>query len=945
MVLPDKLTSIIFLMLTMNYGPINVVKVFAETADDVAKLIDSVCVPKRFEVTTKECDGQLLLDRFERQTFNYYQKEEVRRYGQWLRLLNNLQYYKPHDRSRTMNLIAAHNQNWVKINANIDDKMRSGAAEVFRWTSDTWSRFHETKNFSRFDDTLPDFVDFFNTFVLWCSADTYYFFKVIMHAYNYVRHMNPSQVDYAAKNTVKLLLTYPLTLMSPSAVKRAFFVLYVQHVPSNQRDWFKHYFIKINKSAVMPHEFNFGVGPFNFTIHHNLVDTYKAALMRREVYFVYDNTIKFLSATHLSLKYNITDVEIFVYENKKSYEFYGPLWLIKTDNGGYTQANKNLKKIESHVYYESDKLPRNYGHEVQHALMYAYDIIDNAPLWFVEGIANRLGNRRCYAYDHDTMKTHVNLTAAEIVTTAISYGGHANDLVYGMGSALADFFYKIRPNQLGEMIKRDNYTFIADDALEHDFDLYKKNKISECNLYVARKRINATGKGNVGDNDEYDTKTTYIKTINSIKFVCKNYVQMEFNDVIFVMTRAKLIKMNTDRGDTNLNIQRAIRFNDDAISLFDYEWFLKGTLKSALEYFGDITDALRIDSNYSYKSRVSCDSKNITNPRDMIARFSHQSGVWNKINFLENMNYAEGRSFVQHYISNRMACCEFINPVVMSARTPPALTANAASVQYLKSIQLLDAEKKVRLDARGNTILHLLALFNHKLYSSIIASDNGASAFIRNNDNKTPDDLYSISMQYKQHFGKQPNRYCFTSTFDVYNTTPAVVVVAATNTFEISTTQTPVILIAATTSTLSTTITDTTTTTTTVSTIVSHKNSNADAKMANSTIMPNVLNGDNNDSIELASTTAAPTQTLTTFVEHISDILVDWIIRVFNNESFKYWCIILLITSVVILINIKMTILIVKCTRKRKHKLKSPVVLYKINDIDKNDECTIDLIN
>ncbi|QWO71677.1 peptidase MA superfamily [Orgyia pseudotsugata single capsid nuclopolyhedrovirus] len=938
-------------------------------AVDITSLIDIVCVPRKFVDVV--CDGNRLLERFERETFDFGANvDDIKRYGEWLRLLNNLHYFKPkHNRLRTIKSIAVQCRRWVRLNKGITHEMQIVSAEVFRWTSDTWSRYHESVNRDLFDSTAIDFIDFFNTFVIWCDTDSLYFFKTIMHAYRYVRHANPLLIDYAAKNTIKLVLNYPLVLMAPATVKQAFFVLYVNYVPFKYHMIFTGYYTKIEKDLVMPHAFSFGVGPFNFTVHHNTRSARKCAAMKHQVYYVYKNTRKFLKAVNVDFRHTLDQIEVFVYDNKTTYEAMGPLWAIRTNNGGYTHVNTQLKKIESHVYYESDELPRNYGHEVQHTLMYAIDKANDAPLWFIEGIANRLGNRYCYPYDHETMKSHKTTTMAQIIAEATSYNGDTSDMVYGMGSALSEFLYKTRPILLGNMIKRNNYTLFVDKSVEDEFDVFRKNKIIECDMYIERSRNLRNNSGGDDDDVQFNTRAMYLQALNkTTRFVCKNYIQFEFDDVIYVMTVKKLIKTNKyNNSGGAVNVQKEIRFNDVAVSQFDYQWFLKGTLKHTLRYFGDTADALRIDAHYTYISVVSCDGvadgKVNTNLQEMIARFSFESGVWDSVSYLKNMNYEKARNFVRQYAAALNECREFINPVVVGGRASFPLTTNALDVRYLKAIKLSDTEKQLRVDGRGNTIVHLLALFNHYVYKN---STNDKVETIKNYDNRTPRDLYTLSLRYINSFHKTPNRFCFTAlneSFDVNvatfahnndaivstklesrapKTTTASTTTATTLTL-ITIVPTKPIVTSTPFNTTSTTTTSTTTSTTGITIVPATTNTMTMVVVTESPI-----------------TTMAPIAKDRNFMSTFNDVVNETIDKLhfelaimYKNNKTVFWCIVLFIIILIILVNICITTLIVKKCVKNIYTPKSPtMVKYNKgsiinNKIDKSineDECTIQLV-
>ncbi|QUJ09323.1 hypothetical protein Gyru_ORF128 [Gynaephora ruoergensis nucleopolyhedrovirus] len=743
---------------------------FARYNDDTASavldsLIDDFCVPKRF-ATPGVCDGATLFDIFSKQIFNFRNANDVKKYGAWLRLLNNLEFYKPHRPEELMKMLAVRNRQWALINGLVGRESQKHSAEVFRWTSDTWVRYHITNDYNKFMSTFYSFVNFFNTFVIWCNQEQAYYLKTIMYAYRNVRstkysYLHANTVDVVVADTIKLALNYPLSMMSPFAIKQLFYVFYINQceLDAKQIQFFNGYYVVVNKTFILPNVNRFDAGrAISYFVHHNVDDIDRIEAMRRETQFVYKNTIEFFDKIGVPFDDSTpTNISVYVHENKKMYESTGPLWIIPTNNGGYTHRHRKDRTIESHVYYESDLLPRNYGHELQHTLMYVLDRMNGMPTWFVEGVANRLGNRKCYDYDVNSLKNHLHTTNIKSIFKA-EYGTD-DAVLYGMGSALVQFLYETRPTEIGTMITTHNYTTIGTDygnnaAIEHEFDVFKSNKLLECEKY----------KQQVGQQKNADdVGKKYAKAAADMTFPekCKNFIGFEFDDVYYYMTPFRLIKSSRDANGANA--QKQIRFNFDEISHYDYRWFLKGALKQTLKYFGDTQDLFNIDSIYSYRSRLFCGealSLDDEDPRSAIAKFTFRSGIWSDLVFLENKTYEEGALYVKNYYVAASQCKTFINPPIDNAATAfSRLFAYTAKIKVLKDVKLSEEEKLVVVDARDNTLVHLMAIFNHKLY---LINNAGAVRRIRNRDGHTPQQLYAYAVRYQQKFNKQPNTYCYT---------------------------------------------------------------------------------------------------------------------------------------------------------------------------------------
>ncbi|AIU41355.1 orf116 [Sucra jujuba nucleopolyhedrovirus] len=738
-----------------------------QTFDKLNDLIDNICVPKKFQDPLL-CDGPTIVETFRNVSFNFKSNEDVRTYGAWLRLLNNLEFFKRDRGDEIIESIADKNLEWIVVNTNINSKMRSSAAEVFRWTSDTWVKFHVKNDYARFEDTLPSFVNFFNTIPLWSSQDFAYFFKVTMYAYLHVRQtysLHTFRIDRVVRETVQMILEYPLTIASVSEIKKLFYIYYVCDLDANEQLYFKEYYTIIAKNNIMPYTNSFLVdNKFNFTIHHNVGggknnDTAKIEAMREETDYVYNTVSNFFQKTNISIQKpssSVVNVAVYVHDNKQLYEMMGPMWSISTDNGGYTHVYRG--KIESHVYYEKKLLPRNYGHELVHAIMFAEKVIRQSPLWFAEGVANRLGNRLCYSDDHDNMKRFLATSAAEIVDA--KYG---NPILYGMGSALTAFFIETRPLELGRMIMNHNFTFdVKDKVLEQEFSEFKTNKIIECDLTVQQEQIKNKKKFGPG------VQELYKQSISSIDFgLCKNFVKFTFNDVIFYMTPDRLIKTTNDNPSIPINDQREIKHNtNNAISLFDYNWFLKGALRQTLYSFGDTRHILKIDDTYSYASTATCQHPD-ADPYIVINNFTYASGVWDSVSYMAHKSYSEGEEFVRNYARNAKLCDIFINPPVADKSIPRRLTNLASRMDKLKHIQLSVTDERVRVDVRGNTLLHLMALQNPRLFASYTAGRNFTDSInllnFVNYDGMSAINLYEYSRAYMQTLKKPHNKYCWSA--------------------------------------------------------------------------------------------------------------------------------------------------------------------------------------
>nr|AGS47861.1 hypothetical protein wdlz-06GM3 [Ectropis obliqua nucleopolyhedrovirus]QWV59707.1 hypothetical protein EONV_gp119 [Ectropis obliqua nucleopolyhedrovirus]UYO72915.1 hypothetical protein EONV-gp119 [Ectropis obliqua nucleopolyhedrovirus] len=737
------------------------------TAHELNVLIDEKCVPSVFADT--QCQAQnYYYDIFESVTFDFTNSVHIELYGVWLRFFNNLEYYKSHDPRRLVDAMARHSVAWTAVNTNISIDMQTKAAEVFRWTADTWTKFHIKTNYAIFEKTLVSYINFFNTLVVWCNTDTQYFLKTVLYAFADVRNsykLHTKRIDTAALNLMKMTLEYPLTIMSETELKKQFYLLYVYKLAKMQdKLFFDGYYTAIKKNDVMANLNHFVVGPFNVSVHHNVRDAYVIDAMYNETLFVYNNVVNFFARTGAQFKYKDDAIDMFVYDNYKSYESMGQLWSIRTDNGGYTHTDRRTHKIESHVYrVQGEILPRNYGHELQHAFMFLANATRRAPKWFVEGVANRIGNRECHRSDHEAIKHNRNITIA----TIMKYTYASGTLLYGMGSALTAFLHETQPYILGRMMDTHNFVLNVTHKLEYDFDKFKGNKILECEKLYKSQELLLQNESSSRPIRHLSVEHMYLKTVNMINFkACPRYVMLHFDDVTFIMTPYALIKTYKNRYNVNPTIEIKQNKGRTKVSQYDYNWFLNGILKRTLNYFGDSKNYFKINNMYSYASVAVCDDP-ASNPADIIIQFGYKSGIWDTSLYLQNKNLSQGKSFVQSYLKRVEMCKTFINPTITDKRVPKELIRLATNVATLRSFKLShESDKFLALDVRANTILHLLALFNHNIFLNVY----NASLFknVKNNDGDNPYALYLYAIAYQRHFGvTKLNKFCYTKTLDL----------------------------------------------------------------------------------------------------------------------------------------------------------------------------------
>lgn len=760
-------------------------------------LTDNICVPSHF--ANPACYD--LIDQFTAQIFNFTNVKDIDNYTSWLRLLNNMLYYTVTTsklRRRLLDVMAHNNNKIAFINYRMAKTNIKNAAEMYRWIISTWTLAYERNDYKEFCQTLNSFRNVFHSFVLWSGSNQEYFLQIILNGFKNARAHYGVRIDRPTVLTfINMVVDYPLITIPKERIKQIFYINYVNYIENKgERETFNRFYVKVEQKTLMPFEYTVYLGKkIKININHNIVNDQSVLnSMRYRCYMVYNNFIKLYNEFML----NDTNIDMFVYTNKRLYTLMGPLWQIRTDNGGYTHISGLTKRIESHVYFdfkddksdengrnddhfndERTQLPRNFGHELHHALLYSsVDDVDMIPKWFIEGAANRFGNELCNLMDLNFLKSNEKTTIADII--AATYSSPA--ILYGMGSALVDFLYEMRPQTLRRMILYHNYTIDISPQLEHHFEIFKYNHIHQCER-MQKIKYNANDVMKV-------TQLRYnslLKAVKSTFDICDRYILIEFKQDYFILTPSRLIKKNKRTINETIDIDDTLRSNNDVISLFDYEYMFTGMLKHALYTFGDIEYRYyfnRADVYDYYVMQIFCGKNDIINYSETAFAFdSHNArvaifnllqhtSIWKSFELFDGKNVEAARAMIDHLIRvEKTSCPILLLPPLFIAGENDDYSHDFVQIENLFTnlkqpatmmISLIDNSVNVTMavDIRNNTVLHLAALFNSEIYLLLSKQQNHT---IRNADNKTAQQLYNYMIRYRQTLVDDQNNYeyCF----------------------------------------------------------------------------------------------------------------------------------------------------------------------------------------
>ncbi|AGC36356.1 hypothetical protein TF1A_00143 [Chrysodeixis chalcites SNPV TF1-A] len=759
------ITTIIFLptFLCIDYSHYDKVK--------MNKLLIS-CIRAKF--TNFECNAKKLVDNFKDQDFAFNTPSEIERYMVWLQLMARMQEYDA--QASLLDSLDKFNRKIALVDRRISRKMQIVASNLFEMTADLYTRYVNSANMRR---TFVSFHELCSSFIMWNDRQ----FKTCLIAYASIRETFEKNIkiteliDRAAVQLSRIALEHPLMIMPKAEIKQDIYVCYVSKfknlvvsgnkISYDDSKFDKNLYEKI-EDVIYPFNTRFDVGPVRVFLHHNITRNNVLMKISLEMNTVYKDFIDFYKRLQLQYRHNLTDIDMYVHNDRKQYVRLGPYWNYGVNNGGITQYVHEKRVIRAHVFfrdYEHDDLPNAYGHEFHHCLLFTLQA-RFMPKWYIEGAADRFGNRDCFWRDHEGLKAYRNATIAEIVKA-----DYDSNILYSMGSALVSFLYEMKPSIFRDMILKQNYTIDVDSALENDFNVFKLNRIAKCD------KINSKDESIIAKNT---VQEQYLQMIDNRTFtVCHNYIQIDFDDCAFILTPFRLIKQNRNRRPDNtiekIVAQYEIKTNHEPVSQFDFEYLQKGLVKLAVRYLmpsnavdhhNVLEKFFNIDNDYWYNGVSSC-----RNDTSALIRLGRASSFWSRLLPFASIRSSPSASAVEvqeaetlKNLMNRVDACQVFV-------APPSINSNLSLRSFANNIPRLRNEKislqnlLKPVDLRNNTLVHLAAMYNQPYFERLLSRGGETSkklfTSLLNIDQNTPLDLYYYTKKYIEHFNFNPNKYCF----------------------------------------------------------------------------------------------------------------------------------------------------------------------------------------
>lgn len=734
------------------------------------------CVAIRFKKGSS-CDAKSIISKFEGERFNFTKIAELRRFTQWIELMSDIQRYAP--QPRTIGAVAHHLEEFVRVDGGITRGMQLAGDAVYQAVAELYANYHGVLHFK---DDWVGYQNFFNNYIIWTQPSSR--LKTLLATYAHLRRSLRysrrfvAEIDDAAVRLISLTLDYPLTTMRREHVKQEAYIYYVSKLKDLDRKRFDGLYESI-ETEQFPNTTILKSGPVNVTVHHNIRDLDVLNKMQEECDFVYGNFRGLWSRLNVSFTHTIFTMDMYVYKNRSEYVRTGLLKTIRVDNGGIALYQHKPQRIQASVFFENDAIPSAFGHELFHCLLYSTNhrvLHQPNSHWYLEGAANRFGFRKCFWRDYFNLRNYRDKTIDEIV-----HADYEDKILYPMGSALVSFLYEKRPEILKAAVLNYNYTIVSNAQLESEFTTFKLNKLAECNY------IKNHGHRVVGEEEVQKVYTRQIVS-NDTFTRCRNYIAVRFSDCVFIMTPSKLYLENNVFADSIVNPQKIIRFNRNEVTRFDLDFLQKGLIKSSarmmLDDPRDPTDVVNkffsVDDKYSYEANVSCHDRETM--IDLVLRLPLLRAAAKNNPLSASATRDEAATTVKKYERLSSECLVYVSPPV---NVTGRLRFYVDRLTSLRDEHIAEINLKKPLDVRGNTIVHLAALYNKHLFLRFYQRNNNLTRYLTNNFDETPLWLFENTQRYIKRFKHEPNRYCMSFVPKNDNDTvlqiPTVVVVKDNN--------------------------------------------------------------------------------------------------------------------------------------------------------------------
>jgi hypothetical protein len=254
------------------------------------------------------------------------------------------------------------------------------------------------------------------------------------------------------------------------------------------------HYSKVEKKDVFPSHFTFTFGGTDertgttYNIHYRSpLSAEEMARLKQEL----KDTHSRFERVHGGISDHLAGkkFDLYIFDSQQEYETYGSLWGVNTAAGGYAHTRR-FRDDDVYTRYDLSPeyaashfiqteafvakrpgldLPRNFGHEAVHLM--TYGLVGQAgmqhlPSWFVEGMANSLGNPHCLEEEIGYIARYQGQgrafpTVAKILT--MNYGNGAD--LYYFGSRLFSYCLEKKPEftwNLLEAAKKGDKAAVAD---------------------------------------------------------------------------------------------------------------------------------------------------------------------------------------------------------------------------------------------------------------------------------------------------------------------------------------------------------------------------------------------------------------------------------------------------------------------------------------------------
>lgn len=605
---------------------------------------------------------------------------------------------------------------------------------------------HAPRDNMQFMDLLTWTELFYNSYPIWTSSN-YRYINIALQTYRHLRNMKPlaaTRIDDAAWRLMHMSLHYPINYFDVTYLKQTMYMQYVIYLKLGERNRFNGLYFIVDKTNLLPKTTvcNITGSMLSFRVYHNIVDNDTSLIVKtiREGYTKYVDYYLRLN-TGTKLIFFQPRINLHVFNTRDLYVDYSALFNYDPNSGGSTSYD--IDTINVYTYFDNNPIPYSLSHEINHALLFSSSTssIDSYPMWYIEGLADSIGQPECY-YKSITYYKNLNNSTVPIKNILIANYNVYKNILYSMGAGLVNFFYNYNITILKEINVNKNYEIRPDAHMQSQFDNYIRNQIQQCDTTT-------------DGQPSQDVQTLYVRDLNRNNFgYCWQGISVEFNDCLFVLTSNKLYRIIKYAGSlSNADIVTDLVKQTEVTAYYDYEWLKTRLANYTLYYYVDQMHIpyfeAKKDRYFEYNLEIEprpiiqCLNNNQLHVQHYIMKFAERTDMFKKLTQCSSILTL--RKKLKVIKEKYQLCKRFIRPLVPITNINNNVYTLARNISLFNTLKTPISSSYMTqiIDTNNNTLEHALALYAKSVYRHYTTH-----SMLRNNIYNLPTDLYRIHYRH-----------------------------------------------------------------------------------------------------------------------------------------------------------------------------------------------------